>query len=146
MNRFKRYLSVEIGIEFKACLYFFVLLFFYGVFTLLQGSYEVNLFVMAEMILTTYAMGYVQVFLLGNFDEAEEFKLKGVLLSMLCSVVYTAVSYILKWFDRNIYATGWFFLYIMISYVCAFFVYKVKRDIDTKQLNDDLKKFKERKG
>ncbi len=146
MSRFKRYLSAEIGIEFKACLYFYVIIFFYGIFTLLQGGFEVNIFVMAEMILATYLMGYIQVFLLDNFDEAEEFKLKGILLSVLCSIVYAAASYILKWFDRNIYATGWFFLYIMFSYVCVFFVYKIKRDVDTKQLNEDLQKFKERKG
>jgi hypothetical protein len=34
---------------------------------------------------------------------------------------------------------------MVFAFVCAFWVYKIKRTIDGKFLNDDLKKFQERK-
>lgn len=109
MNRFKRYLSAEIKIEFKACLYFFAILFFYAVYQLVQGRFYTGIVQMAEMILTAYAMGYVQVFLLGNFEEAERIGKKELGASLLCMTVYTALSWLLGWYDRNTAATVLFF-------------------------------------
>ena len=146
MNRFKRYLSKEIGIEFKACLYFLCFLFFYWCYRLLQGSVEANIVVMAEMIFSTYIMGYIQVFLLRNFDEAEELTGFGIVASTACAGLYTGLSYVTGWFDRNMLATALFFIYLLLCYICVFLVYKLKRDIDTMQLNMELEEFKKTKG
>lgn len=146
MKRFKRYLSSEIGIEFKACLYFFVILFFYSMYRLLKGSFYASIPLMAEMILTTYIMGYIQVYLLANFDEAEHLGKREWVYSIGCSLLYTAVSYLLRWFDRKIGVTAVYFCYMLLCYVCAFFVYKIKRDMDTAQLNRELEQFKNQKG
>ena len=94
MSRFKQYLASEIGIEFKACLYFFAILFFYSMYRILQGSFFANIIVMAEMIFSTYIMGYIQVYLLGNFDEAEQLTWREILASVFCSAVYTGVSFL----------------------------------------------------
>ncbi|MGN0131509.1 MAG: DUF3021 family protein [Lachnospiraceae bacterium] len=146
MNGFKRYLSSEIGIEFKACLYFYTILFFYSLYCIIQGSFFASIIWMAEMIFTAYVMGYIQVYLLNNFDESEHLGKREVLYSFLCSALYAAVSYLLRWFDRNVTVTAIYFFYMLFCYICVFFVYKIKRDIDTAQLNKELEQFKNKKG
>ena len=142
ISLWEKYLTKEIGIEFKACLYFFAILFFYSMYRIWQGSFFASIVVMAEMILATYVMGYIQVYLLGNFDEAEQFGWREMLASIFCSAVYTMVSFLGKWFDQNITVTILFFCYILFCYICVFLVYKVKRDVDTAMLNQELENFK----
>ena len=144
MSRFKQYLGSEIGIEFKACLYFFAILFFYSMYRILQGSFFANIIVMAEMIFSTYIIGYIQVYLLGNFDEAEQLTWREILASVFCSIVYSSISFLGKWYDRNITVTVLFFCYILFCYICAFFIYKIKRDVDTAVLNHELENFKKK--
>lgn len=145
MKRFKRYLSAEIKIEFKACLYFFAILFFYAVYQLVRGRFYTGIAQMAEMILATYAMGYVQVFLLGNFEEAEHVGKRELGSAFLCMTVYTALSWLLGWYDRNAAATALFFLWLSACYGSIMLVYRIKRDIDTENLNMELEAFKNRK-
>lgn len=145
LSIWEHYLTKEIGIEFKACLYFFCILFFYSVYRLSGGTYEANIIHMAEMIGLTYAMGYIQVYILSNFDEGEYLRGKEIFYMILCSFVYTGVSFWGRWFDRKIAVSTGFFVYIMVIYLCAFLVYSSKRKIDEKLLNDDLRNFKERR-
>ena len=146
MSRLKKYLSKEISIEFKAGLYFYAILFFYSLYRIGQGSFYADIIIMAEMILVAYVMGYVQVYLLGNFDEEEQFSVRTGLSSLFCSVLYTGASFLLHWFDQNVMATVMYFWYMLFCYVCMFLVYKIKRDIDTELLNQELEQFKKRKG
>lgn len=146
MSKFRKYLSKEIGIEFKAALYFFAILFFYSLYRIGQGSFYADIIVMAEMIFSTYAMGYIQVYLLGNFDEEEQFGARTGLAVLVCSGVYAILSFLLHWFDQNITVTILYFLYMLFCYVCMFLVYKLKRDIDTELLNQELEQFKKKKG
>lgn len=141
---FERYFTKEIGIEFKACLYFFCILFFYSVYQVAGGCMEASIVHMAEMIGLTYAMGYVQVYLMANFDEAERLGVKEWGSIILCTLIYTGASYAGGWFDRSIVVTCGFLAYIAFAYVCVFLVYKYKRHIDEKLLNEDLKAFQER--
>lgn len=145
MNGFKKYLSKEIGIEFKACLYFWGILFFYGVYRVMGGNRDADIVVIAEMIFTAYVMGYIQVYLLREFDEAEHFGVWQVVSSIICTVLYTLVSYLGGWYDKNITATVCFGAYMLFMFLCVFWVYKVKRDIDTKLLNEQLNNFKKTK-
>lgn len=141
----ERYLSAEIGIEFKACLYFYCILFFYSLYRIANGSFEAGIVHMAEMIALTYVMGYVQVYLLSNFDEGEHLKGKEVCYITICSLIYAGISYLGSWFDKTLAVSIGFLFYMMFAYVCAFGVYKIKRNID-ERLNDDLKAFQERTG
>ena len=136
---------MEIEIEFKACLYFFIILFFYSVYRIMQGSFQTNIIVMAEMIVTTYFMGYVQKLFLNNFDEGERWGSREAFDMLVCSAVYTGISYWLRWFDRSRTATLLYFFFMLCSYICAFLVYKIKRDFDTARLNKELEQFKKRK-
>lgn len=145
MKWFKRYLSIEIGIEFKACLYFYCILLYYAVFQIIKGSMEANILVMAEMVFTTYIMGYIQTYVLKNFDEGECFGGHAFLASVGCSLSYTGVGYWGNWFDRRLLPSLIFIGYLFLCYVCVFFVYKIKRDIDTIEWNQDLEIFKKQK-
>ncbi len=139
----ERYLYKEIGIEFKACLYFFCILFFYSMFRITRGSWEASIIHMAEMILTAYGIGYLQVLALNNFDEGEQLRLREVLYILLCTGIYTLVAVLGDWFAGNMWMMVAFFCYMVLVYVCAFLVYKVKRDLDTRVLNEELKAFQE---
>lgn len=145
MNWLKRYLYSEIGIEFKACLYFGIILFFYFLYCIIGGSFYASIIIMTEMVFTTYMMGYIQVYLLGNFDEAERVGIKEGIFSVGCSVLYTAISFLGKWYDRDIRVSIYFFFYMLLCYGCVFLCYKVKRDADTVKLNKELNDFKSRK-
>ena len=143
-NLWERYLTKEIGIEFKACLYFYALLFFYCIYRLCVGLSVAEILHMAEMILLTYIMGYIQVYLLWNFDESDHMGKKELFGVFVCTVLYTAASYAGNWFDRNRYVTIGFAAYVIFLYVCVYFVYKCRRIIDDKILNYDLALFQTR--
>ena len=138
------YLTKEISIEFKACLYFFAFLFFYCMYRVIGGVYDASILHMTELILACYMIGYIQVYLLWNFDEADKLGGKEILGIALCTAVYTAISWLFNWFDKNIIATALFAAYILLVYFCVYLVYKYKRIIDDKKLNEDLKLFQTR--
>lgn len=141
----RRWLSVEVGVEYKACLYFFVFLFYYCVYLLLHGIYSASLLHMGEMICATYGMGYLQVLVLGNFDESDRYSVRELLLTILCSAAYTGVSYLCGWFDRQPAATAFFALYCAAAYFCANLVNRLKRDADTERLNVMLQGYQRRR-
>lgn len=145
MNWFKKYLTVEIGIEFKASLYFFAILFFYSIDRIIGGSFEANIIVMAEMIATTYIMGYIQVYLLRNFEETDSFGPFELFAVSVCSTIYGLESYFLSWFDQKIVVSIIFTGYMLFCCLCMIAVYYAKRHIDTELLNMELEEFK-RKG
>ena len=140
---FKRYIRDEIAIEYKACLYFFAVLFFYCCYLIYNGIYSARILYMFEMIAATYFMGYLQVYGLHNFDEAERLSGREAAAMFFCTGLYTAVSYFCGWFGRNVVLTGIFFFYVLFLYWCAYLVNKIKRTIDTENLNKMLKEFKE---
>lgn len=144
VNALEKYFSTEISVEFKACLYFFCILFFYCMYRLYCGDVTASIIHMGEMILLTYGMGYFQIYALSNFDEGENLRLKEFFYIFLCSGIYTLVSYLGNWFNGNLYVISGYFIYMVIAYICTFFVYKTKRKIDARLLNEDLKAFQER--
>lgn len=146
MKWFKKYLSFEIGIDFKTCIYFFVVLFFYCLYRIFQGNFWASILTMTEMIAAAYIIGYLQIYLLKNFDEAEELGKWELFAVFLCSALYTVVSYILNWYDRNISATLLFFFYMIVGYLSVFLAYKIKRDMETAALNRELENFKRLKS
>ena len=135
------YLTKEIGIEFKACLYFFAFLFYYCVFRLINGVYDASILHMTELILACYIIGYIQVYLLWNFDEADSLRVKEIVGMVGCTCVYCLLSWLFNWFNKNLLVTLIFAAYILLVYVCVYLIYKYKRIIDDKKLNEDLKLF-----
>ena len=121
----ERYLTKEIGIEFKACLYFYALLFFYCVYRVCVGNTVAEILHMAEMIFLTYIVGYLQVFLLWNFDESDHLGKKEMFGIAVGTAIYTVVSYFCGWFDRNaggyLSIPGWSRILRLQMYGCFFF-------------------------
>ena len=97
------------------------------------------------MILTAYIMGFIQVFLLDNFDESENFTWKEALKVVCCSLIYVAVSYLGDWFDRNPIVTAIYLVFMFGCYGCVYWLYSVRRAICTKQMNKELENFKQQK-
>lgn len=142
ISLWERYLTKEIGIEFKACLYFFAILFFYCMYRLFNGQTEAGILHMGEMILACYLIGYLQVYVLWDFDEADRIGVREVTGMSLCTLIYSGLSYLLNWFDRNIFVTLGFAAYLIVTYICVILIYMTKRRIDDKKLNDELALFK----
>lgn len=142
---FKRYLSNEIVIDFKTCAYFFCIFFFYCMYLICGGVFEASVVYLLEILAATYVVSYFQIYLLNNFDEADKLGGKELLSILVCSLLYTFISYILGWFDKGILATGVFFLYMWVIYGSIFGANKIKRKLDTENLNKMLTEFKSAK-
>lgn len=138
-----RWMSNEIGIEFKAGIYFYCMTFFYSIVQLFKGIYTLDILILAEVVLTNYLICNLQVYLLKNFDESDKFGKNEAFGIVICTAIYTVLSYILNWFGRGIAVTAIFAGFVILCYICIFLVYKIKRDIDTKYLNNMLEKYKQ---
>ncbi|MCR4716005.1 MAG: DUF3021 family protein [Lachnospiraceae bacterium] len=141
LTLWERYLTNEIGIEFKACLYFFAILFFYCVYRIVNGSFDASILHMTEMIFCCYIIGYIQVFIFNNFDEADKLHTREILGLIICTALYILVSYLGRWFNRQMLVTGLFLAYILLTYICVIVIYRSKRRIDDKKLNEELRLF-----
>ena len=144
VSLWERYLTKEIGIEFKACLYFFAILFYYCMYRVCTGLSVAEILHMAEIIFLAYVIGYIQVFLLWNFDESDDIGWREVIGIGICTAVYVTVSYLGGWFERNLYVTAGYAAYMVLTYVCVHLVYRCRRRIDDRILNSELELFKAR--
>lgn len=145
ISMWEQFFSKEIGIEIKACLYFCCILAYYFGFRIIMGSWEASIIHMVEMIVATYVIGYVQLYLLSDFDEMDEFNWKVVVFSLLCSLIYMEIAIFFKWYDGNLIVNIGFFAFMMLCYFCYFVICRAKRRVDTRLLNEDLKDFQKRK-
>ncbi len=145
VSLWERYLTREIGIEFKSCLYFFAILFYYCMYRLVNHTYTADILHMTEMILLCYVIGYAQVYLFHNFDEAWRFGTPEILGFIVCTAVYTVASYLFGWLGHSIGWTIGFLIYILLLYICVIFIYDTKRKIDDKELNKNLELFQARR-
>ena len=140
----QRLLSDEITVEFKSCLFFFCILFFYCCYRLIQNNTQADILHMFEMIILAYGMCYFQLYVLDSFDDGAHINLLSFVKCFFCTGVYTIVSYIGQWFDRNLIATACFFLYLFIAYSCTLVINRFKRQYDEKVLNEELQAFQHR--
>lgn len=141
-ERLGRLVGREIAIEYKACLYFCCIIFFYIAYLMLRRIYVAEILVIWEIVLTAYVVSYIQVYLLHNFDEAERIGLKELLGSGTGTGIYAAAAWCFGWFEKNGWALLLFVIYMMFVYFCVFLCNKIKRDIDTKNLNRLLAAYK----
>lgn len=145
MTKIERFLLKELGIEFKAALYFYSMFFFYLAYKIWCGNIQGNLLVLVEMIAITYIMAWLQMVLLGNFDEAEKIDLFVIIKSICSSVVYAGISYLGNWFDRNLIVTIIYFVFMILCYGCVYWAYSFRRIVSTKEMNEELQAFKRQK-
>ncbi len=144
LSYIEQYLTKKIGTEIKCCLTFFLILCFYCLYRWVGGLTEAGIIHMLEMILLAYVLQWIQVLIHADFDEVDCLGLKEWMVILLGSLIYAFVGHIGKWFDNSIAVSIAFWFYMVIAYLCTFLIYKIKRVIDAKLLNMDLKYFKER--
>lgn len=142
----ERWLTRKIGVELRCCLSFFLILFYYSAFRLLCGVKEASILHMAQMMLLAYLVGWAQSLLKADFDEIDGFDAKETAVLILGPAVYALAGWLWGWFGENQLATVLFFAYMIGCGLSTFLLCRVKRSIDAKLLNDDLKAFKNRDG
>ncbi len=142
-NFLESYLTKKIGTEIKCCLTFFLILCFYCVYRWLTGYTQAGIINMLEMVLLAYVLQWIQVLIHSDFDEVDRLGIKEWLLVLLGSFAYAVAAHFLGWFDKNILVDIGFWFYMVVAYLCTFLIYKIKRFIDAKHLNEDLKRFHE---
>ena len=140
----QQYFTQKIGAEIKCCLTFFYMVCFYWVYKWANGFTEASIVQMAAMLWTGYIMEWIQQLIGCDFFETDSLGKKELAVIFIGSSVYSLLGHLLKWFDGNIAVDLGFFGYMALAYFCTFAVCKVKRIIDGKALNSDLRKFKER--
>ncbi|MDY5636074.1 DUF3021 domain-containing protein [Streptococcus orisratti] len=136
------FLSQEIANEYKTAVYCFCVYFFYSAYQLLQGRTTANIYYLIEMVIVTYVITQIQVFLFNNFDEADRLARRELLGLIVCSCLYGLVGQWLSWFDGNLLAAACFVIYVMLEYLTIFIANKIKRSIDSKKLNIMLDDYK----
>jgi len=139
-----RYLTRKIGVEVKCCLMFFMILCFYSGYRLICGTTDANIIHMLEMVILAYLLGWIQALIGSDFDEVDRLCIKDYAVVLTGSAIYTLASFLFGWFDGNPSSSAVFAGYMIITYLCIFLIYKIKRAIDAKLLNNDLKQFQNR--
>ncbi len=144
MKRYEKFFAAEIGVEFKAALYFYSILFFYMGFRFLGGNTQAELLHLLEMVGCTYVMGFVQVFVLDCYDESAKLSSSSAVKTLLVSLAYAAVSWLLGWFERSVPVTVLFFCFVIVCHGCTMWLYSFRRRVSTEQLNRELESYKQR--
>lgn len=139
------YLTKKIGAEIKCCLAFFLILCFYCAYRWIMGFTEAGIIHMLEMVWLAYVLQWIQILLHSDFDEVDTLGFKEWSLILIGSFSYSFVGYLGNWFDKSVVVSIGFWFYMVCCYLCTFLIYKIKRVIDAKHLNKDLKLFQERK-
>ena len=145
-EKFKIWLSAEVMIEYKACIYFGCILTVACLYYLCQGTFYVKIVHLFEIMMTAYFVGYLQVYFFHNFDEAEQLDVHCIWGAILCTGIYTIVSLLLNWFERNLIAQIFFAGYMLLLFFCIYLINKAKRMVDTEKLNGMLTEFKKGGG
>ena len=144
-NFLEHYITRKIGAEIKCCLTFLLILCFYCIYRWVCGFTQAGIIHMLEMVWAAYILEWVQVLVHCDFDEVDRLGLKEWTMIICGSVVYAVSGHFLDWFDGNIAVVIGFGAYMIICYLCTFWIYAIKRSIDAKMLNSDLKNFKARR-
>lgn len=138
------YLKRKIGVEIKCCLMFFLILCFYCIYRWAANFTQAGIIHLLEMILLAYIIGWIQNLLHYDFDEVDVLKIREWSLVIISSFIYAIVGHFAGWFDGNISVGIGFWLYMICAYLCSYLVYKIKRTIDAKHLNEALHQFKKK--
>lgn len=141
---FECYLTKKIGVEIKCCLMFFLILCFYCIYRWITNFNQASILHMLEMVLLAYLIGWIQNLLHYDFDEVDALRLREWVSVILSSLVYAVAGHFGGWFEGNIVVCICFGLYMVCAYLCSYLIYKIKRTIDAKHLNEDLQRFQNR--
>lgn len=144
-TKWENVLSQEINIKYKASIYSICHLFYIAIFLINQQKYEISLIQLAQIVLLAWAINHIEIYIFANFDEADQLTGKWWLSALICSVLYMIAANWLNWFQGNLSVLVGFGTYQLFCYWGVYINNKIKRHIDSKQLNQLLKTYKQGK-
>lgn len=145
-DRWSHYLSREISIKYKAVIYSLCHLFYCACYLIWWDTFSISLLQITEIAFLSYFICNLQVFAFNNFDEADSVTGKWWVSALLCTGLYLLAVYFMDWFDDHVLVILGFGAWQLFCYYCVYLVNKVKRHIDTKNLNQLLEVYKKGKG
>ena len=145
-TKWEEVLSQEIAIKYKSGIYSLCHLLYCALYLISQQRDQIGLFQLAEIVLLAWFINHLLVYFLDNFDEADRIRGKWWFSAILCSSLYMIAAGLLKWLGRDKLATIGFGFFQLFCYIGVYINNKIKRQIDSKQLNKQLQDFKQRRG
>lgn len=142
----EKWLTIKIGVEIRCCLTFFLALFYYCVYRLLGGVFQAEILHIAEMIAAAYLFGWVQALLHADYDQMDRLGLRQWAVLIGGGAAHGLVAWLCGWFGQSSAATALFAVYMVCCGLCTVLICHIKRAIDAKLLNDDLRAFQQRNG
>lgn len=139
----EKWLTIKIGVEIRCCLSFFLMLFYYCVYRLIGGNAQAEILHLAEMIAIAYLFGWVQGLLGQDFDRMDRLGLRQWGVILLSGAVYGLTAWLCGWFESGL-AVLLFAVYMACCGLSTVCLCHIKRAIDAKLLNDDLRAFQSR--
>jgi len=144
-TKWEEVLSQEIAIKYKAGIYSLCHLLYCALYLISQQRDQIGLLQLAEIVLLAWFINHLQVYFLDNFDEADQISGKWWLSAILCSILYMLAAGHLSWFGVDKLATIGFGFFQLFCYLGVYINNKIKRQIDSRQLNKQLQDFKQRR-
>lgn len=144
-NKWEKFLSQEISIEYKGGIYSLCHLFYCACYLIWQQTFSISLLQIAQITLFSYIICNLQVYVFKNFDEWDKLTAIWWLYASVCTLIYLVVAWLFNWFDGYLLIWLGFGMWQLFCYVCIYLVNKIKRQIDSKHLNNLLKTYKERR-
>ena len=145
-TKWEEVLSQEIAIKYKAGIYSLCHLLYFALYLLSQQKNQIGLLQLAEIVLLAWLVNHLQVYLGDNFDEADQISGKWWFSAIICSILYLLAATLLNWFEGDKLATLGFGFFQLFCYLGVYINNKIKRQIDSRQLNQQLQDFKKRRG
>lgn len=145
-TKWEHVLSKEISIKYKAGIYSLCHLFYIAIFLMNQQIFQISLAQLAQIVLLAWFINHIEIYIFDNFDEADRISLKWWLSVLICSILYMIAAYVMKWFQGDSQVLLGFGAYQIFCYWGVYINNKIKRHIDSKQLNQQLNQFKKKKG
>lgn len=146
MRRLIKYCRWELKNEVRACGYFVAMVSCYGIAEAVYGNWQLDTKVLFEMLILNYVQSLIQSIFL---DETKEYDNKTLLhRGCFLGVLFLSITVLtcrgFGWFsDCSIYAEILMYVFMVIAYVVVWGIIQLSRYYDTKDLNEELEKFKQ---
>ena len=147
MKGFLRFYKWELNNEMFCSFYFVAMLCMYSIEMLLHGKININIFIMLEMLLLSYALSLVQKIIFSNDSNAnrKDLIIKTIIWFVSSLFLIIVASTIFQWFvDLQAWAMGLFIGYMVLFFFAIWVGIHIANKIDTKNLNDMLSHYQEK--
>lgn len=145
MKQLIRWCDWELKNEFTASGYFCVMLFSYGMVELIYGKQEINVWVIVQMFLLNYVISTLHRIVFNqerDYDNKVYYK-RAIALVVISSAAIVFVCHFFSWFEGcSIFAELFMYLCMIFSYFFVWLIARLMKTYDTKQLNEQLERFK----